>query len=211
MNVKLISVTPEAEKLVMYCARVSSSNQSSENPRLLYYCLKNKHWSIFEQASATFEVKTSRAIAAQILRHKSMNFQELSQRYAEAQTFEIYDARRQDDKNRQNSIDDMSEEDRGWFEDAQMKIIHLSKQLYDEALSRSIAKEQARILLPLSTATKMYVTGSIRSWITYLMVRLDKSTQLEHREIAQEIWKLLKNECPHISKALTELHPDIFV
>jgi thymidylate synthase (FAD) len=203
VQVKLVHSTPDAEKVIAYCARVSSPNQ--DNPdyeKLLKYCIKHKHWSVFEQASANFEIVTSRAIAQQILRHRSFHFQEFSQRYAQTQQFEVYHARRQDDKNRQNSIDDMSDKDISWFEDAQLAIIQQSKLLYEEALTRGIAKEQARFLLPLSTQTKLYMHGTIRDFIHYCEVRCDASTQLEHREIADAIKKELINVVPSIAKAL---------
>lgn len=202
MNVKLISITPDSEKTIMYCARVSNpKNQDSENSKLLDYCIKHGHWSVFEMAHMTVEIVTSRAIAAQILRHKSFSFQEFSQRYAEAQKFEIYNARSQDPKNRQNSIDDMSEQDKDWFIEAQEVIISHAQAYYNEALKRGIAKEQARFLLPLSTETKLYMTGSVRSWLHYLDVRTGNGTQLEHAEIAKEIQKIFIEQLPIIAKA----------
>ena len=186
----------------MYTARVSNpSNQNSTNTKLLNYCIKHGHWSVFEMAHITVEIVTSRGISAQILRHKSFSFQEFSQRYAEATEYIYYDARRQDDKNRQNSIDDMSEEDKEWFEDAQAKVTGLADELYKEALAKGIAKEQARFLLPLSTKTKLYMTGSIRSWIHYLDLRCDNGTQLEHREIADSIKSIFKQQLPIIAEA----------
>jgi thymidylate synthase (FAD) len=202
MNVNLISITPDAEKNIMYMARVSNpKNQNSENTKLLDYCIKHGHWSVFEMAHMTVEITTSRAIAAQILRHKSFSFQEFSQRYAEAQQFELVSARRQDEKNRQNSIDDMSLKDFEWFYKAQGKVIELASKLYKEALDKGIAKEQARFLLPLSTQTKLYMSGSIRSWLHYLDLRCGNGTQLEHREIAEEIKKIFIEKLPIISKA----------
>lgn len=202
MKVKLISITPDAQKTIMYTARVSNlKNQDSENTKLLDYCIKHGHWSIFEMAHMTVEIKTSRAIAAQILRHKSFSFQELSQRYAEVQEFEFYKARSQDPKNRQNSIDDMPEDVVEWFENAQKTVTTLASQLYNDALEKGIAKEQARFLLPLSTKTKMYMTGSIRSWMHYLDVRTGNGTQLEHIEIANEIKNIFCKELPIIARA----------
>ena len=203
-SVKLVTVTPDAENIIAYCARVSNpSNQNNmaTAPKLLSYCIKHGHWSVFEQASMTVEVVTSRAISSQILRHKSLNFQEWSQRYSKSQEFVIYPARRQDDKNRQNSLDNMSDEDKRWFEGAQKRINTLASELYEEALGRQIAKEQARFLLPLSTQTKMYITGNIRSWIHYLDVRCDVATQLEHREIANAIKAIFIKQFPVISEA----------
>lgn len=202
MNVKLISVTPDAEKIVLYTARVSNpKNQESENTKLIDYCIKNAHWSVFEMAHMTVEIKTSRAISAQILRHKSFSFQEFSLRYAQATEFEFYDARRQDKKNRQNSIADMSQEDMDWFDEAQRKVVTLSKHLYEEALHRGVAKESARMLLPLSTSTTVYMTGNIRSFLHYLDLRCDGSTQLEHQEIALAIRDVFVNQFPIIAKA----------
>ena len=201
--VKLISITPDSEKLVAYCARVSSNQQ--DNPsisKLLRYCIKHKHWSIFETAYLTVEINTSRAISAQILRHRSFTFQEFSQRYAEVPDFVSYEARRQDNKNRQNSIDDMSIEDRHWFSAAQDKVQTLTSSLYLDALDKGIAKEQARFLLPMSSKTKVYMTGNIRSWIHYLELRTGVETQKEHRDIAREIKKIFKEELPIISGAL---------
>ena len=204
MKVKLISVTPDTEKIVAYCARVSSKNQENENiAGLIKYCIKNKHWSIFEQGSLTVEIETSRAISAQILRHRSFCFQEFSQRYAEATEFESYKARRQDDKNRQNSIDDMDEGTLHWFDYAQSKIQQQSMDYYKMALAKGIAKEQARFLLPMSTQTKLYMTGNIRSWIHYLELRTEAGTQKEHRDIAEEIKKIFINELPIISESLS--------
>ncbi len=202
MNVKLISITPDAEKNIMYMARVSNpNNQSSENTGLLTYCIKNQHWSVFEMAHMTVEIETSRAISAQILRHKSFSFQEFSQRYAEAQEFITYPARRQDNKNRQNSVDDMQDYDKDWFKMAQKEIQEISNNYYKEALRRGIAKEQARFLLLLSTKTRLYMSGSIRSWLHYLDLRCDNGTQLEHREIANDIKVIFKQQLPIIAKA----------
>jgi thymidylate synthase (FAD) len=202
MKVNLVSLTPDAEKTMMYCARVSNpANQHSDNPKLLDYCIKNGHWSVFEMAHMTVEITTSRAIAAQILRHRSFSFQEFSQRYAEAQGFETYEARRQDNKNRQNSIDDMSDKDKKWFQDVQKNVHDFCELYYKEALLRGIAKEQARFLLPLSTTTKLYMSGSIRSWLHYLDLRTGNGTQLEHKEIADEIKKIFVENFPNISKA----------
>lgn len=202
MEVKLISVTPKAEKTIMYCARVSNpNNQQSDNPKLLEYCIKHGHWSVFEMANMIVQITTSRAIAAQILRHRSFSFQEFSQRYAEANCAEIYPARRQDTKNRQNSIDDMSLDDKDWFYKAQEDTVDFGMDLYKQALDRGIAKEQARFLLPLSTTTKLYMNGTIRSWLHYLDLRCDDSTQLEHREIANAIKKIFCEQLPNIAEA----------
>ncbi len=150
MNVKLIHVTPDSEKLIAYCARVSSANQDNPNiDKLIKYLIDQKHWSPFEMASMCVEIVTSRAIAQQILRHRSFHFQEFSQRYAEVTNFELYDPRRQDTKDRQNSIDDLPAKDEDWFANALIGVNTTAKVLYEEALRRGIAKECARFLLPL--------------------------------------------------------------
>ena len=203
MKTKLVTVTADAEKIIAHCARVSSKNQENEKiAGLIKYCIKNKHWSIFEQGTMTVEIETSRAISAQILRHRSFTFQEFSQRYAEATEFETYKARRQDTKNRQNSIDDLTEFELQWFNIAQSRIQQQSMELYNMALSKGIAKEQARFLLPMSAKTKLYMTGNIRSWIHYLQLRTEEGTQKEHRDIAEKIKEIFINEFPIISEAL---------
>lgn len=213
MNVRLISTTyPQIdidgqettpEGLIAYCARVSSPHQ--ENPDyagLLRYCISHKHWSVFEMVDMTVEITTSRAIAQQILRHRSFQFQEFSQRYAKVQQVEKYEARRQDQKNRQNSIDDLSEETQVWFRSAQDEIELRAFQLYQDALEKGIAKECARFILPLATQTRLYMKGSVRSWIHYLEVRCDPSTQKEHRDIADAIKAIFVQEFPIVSEAL---------
>lgn len=218
MKVNLIAATKGAGKLIAelgkepngqevtgYITRVSNpSNQLNMDtvPKLLAYCIKHKHWSPFEHAYLTLEIETSRAIAAQILRHRSFTFQEFSQRYSVATEFETYPARRQDLKNKQNSIDDMSEDDKVWFEVIQRQVQSDCMMYYNEALKKGIAKEQARFLLPLSTKTTIYMTGNLRSWIHYIELRADKATQLEHREIALECKRIFKEEFPDIAEAL---------
>jgi thymidylate synthase (FAD) len=198
---ELKSNTPE--QLVMYCARVSNpNNQLSGKPGLLKYCLDAGHVSIFEMSDMIVEIETSRAIAAQILRHWSFSFQEFSQRYAAVSEFETYEARRQDNKNRQNSVDNMSEEDKQWFLNAQEWIQNESQIMYKEALSKGIAKEQARFLLPLSTRTKLYMKSNLRDWINYLNLRTGNGTQKEHQDIANEIKKIFVKEFPVIAEAL---------
>ena len=201
--VKLISITPNAEELIAYCARVSSKNQ--DNPKiqkLLEYCIDHEHWSVFESAFITIEINTSRAISAQILRHRSFTFQEFSQRYAEVPDFYTYEARRQDTKNRQKSIDDMDFKDKHWFTCAQDRVQTVSAFLYNEALDKGIAKEQARFLLPLSSKTKIYMTGNVRSWIHYVDLRCKWDTQKEHRDLALEIREIIKQQLPTIAKAV---------
>ncbi len=203
MNTKLTHITTDAEKLMAYCARVSSPNQ--DNPEiegLLKYCIKNKHWSVFEMTTMCVEITTSRAIAQQILRHRSFHFQEFSQRYAQATEFETYEARSQDAKNRQNSIDNMNQATKDWFVNAQQSISFECYELYKQALEYGIAKEQARFLLPLSTTTKLYMHGTIRDWIHYLNLRTGNGTQKEHKDIAEQIKLLFIENLPTVSKAL---------
>lgn len=203
MQVKLVHSTPDGESCIAYCARVSSPNQ--ENPKyakLLKFCIDHHHWSIFEMASMCVEITTSRAIAPQILRHRSFHFQEFSQRYAQVQECEMYDARRQDEKNRQNSIDDMSEEDKEWFKTIQKDNWDEAYSLYIQALNKGIAKEQARMLLPMGAQSKMYMHGTVRDWIHYIKVRTDPSTQKEHREIAEAIKQIFIKEYPIIAESL---------
>lgn len=203
-EVRLVAITPKAEEIIAYCARVSNpENQvSSEISRLLSYCVKHGHWSIFEQANMVLEINTSRAIAPQILRHRSFSFQEFSQRYAAATSFITYSPRRQDTKNRQNSVDDLSSETRAWFQAAQSEIWENAYKKYQEALERGIAKECARALLPLNTATRLYMNGTIRSWIHYIQLRTANGTQLEHIQIAEKCREIFKSQLPLISKAL---------
>lgn len=203
-EVKLISMTPKAEEVVAYCARVSNP-ENQNNPdigRLLSYCVKNGHWSVFEQANMVLEIYTSRAISPQILRHRSFSFQEFSQRYSQASNFIPSTARRQDAKNRQNSIDDITEDDQKWFEDSQSEIWQLCFKKYNEALQKGIAKECARSLLPLSTSTRLYMNGTVRSWIHYIDLRTDGATQLEHRIIAEKCRAIFIEQLPIISRAL---------
>lgn len=211
---KLISITkpvfliagkePTPEELIVYCARVSSP-QNQENletaAKLLKYCINQGHWSIFEQVGFGVEVTTSRAISAQIIRHQ-FKVQEFSQRYAEVLSFQTYEARRQDVKNRQNSIDDLSNETKAWFLYAQARIQGLAKQLYQEALDRHIAKESARFLLPMSATTTLYLSNTVRGWIHFLQVRSDPSTQKEHQDIALEIKAIFKDLFPNIYQAV---------
>lgn len=211
--VKLVSVTQgagellnkSAQELIAFTARVSNpSNQMNTEtaPRLIAYLIKNRHWSPFEMAHLTVEITTSRALAQQILRHRSFSFQEFSQRYATATDFVMYPARRQDNKNRQNSIDDMSQETKNWFEEKQKAIQVNCNNAYQMALDRGIAKEQARFLLPLSTQTRLYMSGSIRSWIHYLDLRCSNGTQKEHKDIADAIKRLFTEQFPDVAKAL---------
>lgn len=202
---KLIWITPEVEKNIMYCARVSNpNNQNSNNTKLLKYCINNKHWSIFETASMCIEINHSRAITRQILRHRTFTFQEFSLRYQESMDEPVIsEARRQDVKNRQNSIDDLSQDTKDWFQLAQEANWQYSHSLYKEALNKGIAKECARIFLPEGqTTSRLYMSGTIRSWIHYCIVRCEKSTQKEHREIADACWKIFKEQMPNIAQAV---------
>lgn len=203
MKTALIHITPECEKHIAYCARVSSSDPNNPNyAKLLAYCIKNKHWSVFEMGSMCIEITTSRAIAQQILRHRSFHFQEFSQRYAKIQEFETYLPRRQDPINRQNSIDDMNQKTRDWFLKTQDILIMQCKAFYADALSLGIAKEQARFLLPLGVQTKMFMHGTIRDWIHYIELRIGNGTQKEHIDIAKEIQQIFIKELPIIAVAL---------
>lgn len=199
--VRLVTITPGTEGLILYCARVSS-DQSNEGVGLIRYLIRKGHWSPFEMAHAVFEIKTSRAIAAQILRHRSFAFQEFSQRYSKPEGTVKYRARRQADKNRQSSVDDLSEEDIEWFYDAQDEIESYSFSMYEQAVQAGIARESARILLPLGTSTKLYMAGSLRSWIHYCNLRCQDDVQLEHRQIALAIREALSDELPTIAEAL---------
>lgn len=204
----LISITPDAEKLIAYCARVSNpNNQNSENySNLIKYCIQHKHWSIFEQAFMCVEIETTRGIAAQILRHRSFTFQEFSQRYADtsllSQEIPVFELRQQDTKNRQNSIDNIPYENIVKWNTKIREHFSKAKALYDDMLKDGIAKECARFILPLATPTKLYMTGSIRSWIHYIELRSSNGTQKEHSEIANSIKSVFIQNLPTISKAL---------
>jgi thymidylate synthase (FAD) len=206
-HAKLISVTPEAEQHIAYCARVSNpNNQDNEKfAGLLKYCIKHQHWSIFEQAFMTLEIETTRGIAAQVLRHRSFTFQEFSQRYASTELLtnvELPELRRQDDKNRQNSIDDLDPEVVDKLNRQMVTLFSSANSLYKQMLELGVAKECARFVLPLATPTRMYMTGSIRSWITYIALRSANGTQKEHMEIAKSCKEIFCKEFPIISEAL---------
>ena len=207
-QVKLITVTPKAEETMGYVARVSNPNNQS-NPNvagLLKYCIKHQHWSVFEQAHMTVEIETTRGLAAQILRHRSFTFQEFSQRYADtnllAEEIPMFDLRSQDLKNRQNSNDDIPKNKKA---DLQQKIAEYfveSMDLYNELLANGIAKECARFVLPLATPTRLYMTGSVRSWVHYIDLRSAHGTQKEHMLIAEECRDTFKEQFPITSEAL---------
>jgi thymidylate synthase (FAD) len=200
---KLIWITPDAESIITYCARVSNptNQEANANPeRLIDYLVKHKHWSPFEMASACFEVNTTRDISAQILRHRSFSFQEFSQRYAEVQLRpELPEMRRQDTKNRQNSFDDLEPEVIVEAEQLCANVIKQSTLAYQRLLELGVAKECARKVLPMNSPTRLYMSGTIRSWIHYLSVRTGVETQLEHRQIAQEIKTILINHLPSLT------------
>ena len=206
-KVELISLTPDAEKMMAYIARVSNpKNQNNEDySKLLSYCIKNEHWSVFEQSFMTLQIETNRGIAAQILRHRSFTFQEFSQRYADSTqlgNIPLPELRRQDLKNRQNSISDLPEELKDKFNSKISDHFKVSYKLYEELLSAGIAKECARFILPLATPTKIYMTGSCRSWIHYINLRSAHGTQEEHKIIALNCKSIFKNSFPIVSKSL---------
>ena len=205
--VKLISVTPDAEQTMAYIARVSNpANQDSENyAGLLRYCIKHNHWSVFEQSTMTLEIETTRGIAAQILRHRSFTFQEFSQRYADSSLLgdiPIPELRRQDTKNRQNSIDDLEEEQVFVMSKMIQDLFRDAQDVYSYLLSQGVAKECARFVLPLATPTRIYMTGSCRSWIHYINLRSAHGTQKEHMLIAEECKEVFKQQFPSVSEAL---------
>ena len=207
MTVKLITVTPDAEQLMAYVARVSNpSNQDNEKyAGLLKYCIKHNHWSVFEQSSMTLEIETTRAIAAQILRHRSFTFQEFSQRYAASTALgdiDLPELRKQDLKNRQNSTDDLDPKMVEKFEKQMITLFSSSKALYEQMLSQGVAKECARMVLPLCTPTRIYMTGSCRSWIHYINLRSAHGTQKEHMDIAEGCRKVFTEQFPAVSEAL---------
>ena len=205
---KLISVTPDAEKHMAYCARVSNpANQDNEKfSGLLKYCVKHQHWSIFEQAYMTLELTTTRGIAAQVLRHRSFTYQEFSQRYADSSLLmdkiPLPKLRRQDEKNRQNSIDDLDPFDVQNLELQMQTLFDSSMALYKQMLGRGVAKECARMVLPLCTPTRIYMTGSCRSWIHYITLRSANGTQQEHMDIALECKEVFKEQFPVVAEAL---------
>ena len=205
--VQLITSTPDAEKSMAYIARVSNPKNQENNDftKLIGYCIKNEHWSVFEQAYMTLQIETTRGIAAQILRHRSFTFQEFSQRYADSMQLgeiPIPELRRQDNKNRQNSISDLPKEIINTFNKKIKQQFDQNQELYEEMLEAGIAKECARFVLPLATPTRIYMTGSCRSWIHYINLRTGHGTQKEHMVIAQECKNIFSQEYPVVSSAL---------
>jgi len=207
MKVSFVNITAEPEQTMAYIARVSNpNNQDNENyAGLLRYCIKHNHWSVFEQSSMTLEIETTRAIAAQILRHRSFTFQEFSQRYADAkllETIELPELRRQDSKNRQNSIDDLDPVIVDKLEKQMNTLFSSAFSLYNQMLDSGVAKECARMVLPLCTPTRIYMTGSCRSWIHYINLRSAHGTQKEHMDIAEACRKVFTEQFPTVSEAL---------
>ena len=206
-SAKLVWITPDAEALVGKIARVSNpSNEDNPNvQRLLRYLIKHKHWSPFEMASMCVEIKTTRAIAAQILRHRSFSFQEFSQRYAEPIgdfPFELPNLRSQDNSNRQNSIDDLDDDTIKRHKSRTIELFEEAKRVYDLMIADGVAKECARSVLPLATETRLYMSGTLRSWLHYVDLRASNGTQREHMDIARSIGEILDTECPTISCAM---------
>ena len=207
-KVKLVTVTPDAEKTMAYVARVSNpANQENDNyAGLLRYCIKHNHWSVFEQSFMTLEIETTRAIAAQILRHRSFTYQEFSQRYADSSLLgnqiPLPELRRQDEKNRQNSIDDLDPFEVQILEKQMQTLFDSSMALYQQMLKRGVAKECARNVLPLCTPTRIYMSGSCRSWIHYITLRSANGTQKEHMQIAEACKKVFIEQFPTVAEAL---------
>ena len=208
MKVSLVSVSPEAEKTIAYCARVSNPNnqENKEYSKLLKYCIDHGHWSIFEMANMVLEIETTRGIAAQILRHRSFSFQEFSQRYADAsflgETIDTPELRTQDPKNRQNSIDNLNDVKEAIYNQNMRELFSKSKALYDMMIRDGVAKECARFVLPLATPTRMYMNGTIRSWIHYINLRTANGTQKEHMDVANMCKDIFIKQLPVVSEAL---------
>ena len=207
MQVSLVSITPDAEKTMAHIARVSNPN-NQDNPNyagLLRYCIKHNHWSVFEQSSMTLQIETTRAIAAQILRHRSFTFQEFSQRYAKSNELgkiELPDLRKQDLKNRQNSTDDLDPFVKQKLEAQMITLFSSAQSLFNQMIDEGVAKECARMVLPLCTPTKIYMTGSCRSWIHYIYLRSAHGTQKEHMDIAEACRKVFTEQFPTVAEAL---------
>ena len=207
-KINLVSVTPDAEKHMAYVARVSNpNNQGSDNfAGLLRYCIKHQHWSVFEQAFMTVEINTTRGLAAQILRHRSFTFQEFSQRYADTNLLDsmipVPELRSQDSKNRQNSNDDIPPEKKEEYQALIARHFSDAMDLYNALLDKGVAKECARFVLPLATPTRIYMTGSVRSWVHYIDLRSAHGTQKEHMDVAEGVRKIFTEQFPVVSEAL---------
>ena len=207
MKVSLITVTPDAEKHIAYCARVSNpKNQENESiAGLLKYCIKHQHWSIFEQAFMTLEIETTRGLAAQILRHRSFTYQEFSQRYADSNllgNIELPELRSQDDKNRQNSIDNLDPKIVEKLNRQMNTLFSSAYSLYNQMLDEGVAKECARFVLPLATPTRLYMSGTVRSWLHYIELRTGHGTQKEHKDIANACKGIFSEQFPTIASAM---------
>ena len=208
MKVSLVTVTPDAEKTMAYVARVSNPN-NQENPnyaKLLGYCIKHGHWSVFEQAHMTLEIETTRGLAAQLLRHRSFTMQEFSQRYAStnllSDTIELPELRRQDTKNRQNSTDDLDPVIVERLNRQMVTLFSSASALYNQMLDAGVAKECARFVLPLACPTRLYMTGSVRSWYHYIDLRSANGTQKEHMDIALGAKKIFCEQFPAVAEAM---------
>jgi thymidylate synthase (FAD) len=205
LNVSLVWATPQIENLIAYMARISNP-ENQDNPdyeRLIRYLIKNQHWSPFEMINVCMEINCTRDIARQILRHRSFTFQEFSQRYAEAQQWDISEARMQDNKNRQNSLETADKDTQRWWQDEQQKVLKQAKTAYSNALNLGIAKEVARKVLPEGlTMSRMYMNGTLRSWVHYVTLRSGNGTQKEHRLIAEQCKTILTDLCPTVMNAL---------
>ena len=205
MSVELVHCTSDAEALIVRMARVSNPSNADNRetaPRLLRYLVRHRHWSPFEMASMCVRIETQRDVAAQLLRHRSFSFQELSQRYAVVDPAEPPRFRRQDATNRQNSTDDLDAEVQAWIADRAALVMNNAYLAYEEMLGMGVARECARRVLPLCTPTTLYMHGTVRSWIHYLQVRLDAGTQLEHREVAQGCLRVFAEAFPVIAEAV---------
>ena len=206
--IKLVSVTPDAEKLMAYVARVSNPNNQDNDQfaGLLKYCIKHGHWSVFEQAFMTVEINTTRGLAAQILRHRSFTFQEFSQRYADTNLLDsmipVPDLRSQDNKNRQNSNDDIPQEKKEEYQALIARHFSDSMDLYNSLLQEGVAKECARFVLPLATPTRIYMTGSVRSWVHYIDLRSAHGTQQEHKDVVEGVRSIFREQFPTVAEAL---------
>ena len=206
--IKLVSVTPDAEKHMAYVARVSNPNNQGNDKfaGLLKYCIQHGHWSVFEQAFMTVEINTTRGLAAQILRHRSFTFQEFSQRYADTNLLDsvipVPDLRSQDNKNRQNSNDDIPQEKKEEYQALIARHFSEAMDLYNALLQEGVAKECARFVLPLATPTRIYMTGSVRSWVHYIDLRSAHGTQKEHIDVVAEIRKIFSEQFPTVAEAL---------
>ena len=203
-NAKLVWITPDAEKLIGYCARVSNpANQDNPNVAgLLTYCIKKGHWSVFEMATMCLEIKTTRAISAQLLRHKTFSFQEFSQRYAVTTEVDMPLLRSQDNKDRQNSIDDLDMKDKYFYTKKIQDYFDLGLDLYRQMLDKGIARECARAVLPMNSVSTVMMSGNMRSWLHYCDLRMANGTQWEHKQIAESAYKIFREHCPTICNAM---------